>query len=114
MILMIGNNNTMFHYTITGSKENKKNFLYSRLIKIILDNFLNKLRSEFGQENDLTENQGRIHEYIGTKIYYLIVGNIPLKGTNVFNYHVSMLLFTNKWTRPDMHLSHKLEGLLVT
>ena len=57
----------MFHNTIPGSKDGEKNFLYGRLIKIIVDNFLNKLRSEFGQEDDLTENQRQIHEYKGNK-----------------------------------------------
>ena len=39
----------------------------------VLDNFLNKIRSEFGQENELTENKGLIHEYLGIAIDYLIV-----------------------------------------
>ena len=54
---VICDNNAMFHNTITGSKDDKKNFLYGQLIKSILDNFLNKLRSEFGQEDDLIENK---------------------------------------------------------
>ena len=67
--------------TITVKKDSEKNFLYGQLIKSILYNFLNKLRSEFGQEDDLMENQGQVHEYIGIIIYYLITRNIPLKDT---------------------------------
>lgn len=38
------------------------------LIKSILGNLFNKLMSEFGQEADFMENQGRINECIGIKI----------------------------------------------
>ena len=69
---VICDNNTTFHNTITGSTDGEKNSLYGRIIKSILNNFLNKLRSKFGQEDDLTENQGQIHEHIGIKIYCLI------------------------------------------
>ena len=67
-----------------------------RLIKSILYNSLNKLRSEFGQGDDLPENHERIHEYIGIMIYYLITRNIPLKDTTTLLHYVPMLLFANK------------------
>ena len=34
----------------------------------ILDNFLDKLRNEFEQEDELTENGGLIHKYLGITI----------------------------------------------
>ena len=58
---MICDNNTTLHYTIIGNKDDKKNFLYDQLVKSILYNFLDKLRSEFGQEDKLTENRGLVH-----------------------------------------------------
>ena len=41
VIRVICDNNETFHKTITRSKDNKNNCLYSQLIKSILDNFLN-------------------------------------------------------------------------
>ena len=38
----------------------------------VLDDFLDDLRSEFGQEDKLTENKGLIHEYLGIIIDYSI------------------------------------------
>ena len=38
----------------------------------VLDNFLNDLKSEFGQEDELTENKGLVHKYLGITIDYLI------------------------------------------
>ena len=52
--------------------------------------------SGFGQEDDLTESQGQIHEYIDIKIYCLVFGNIPLKDTKTLYYHAAMLLFARK------------------
>ena len=34
----------------------------------VLENFLGNLRSEFGQEDKLTENTGLVHEYLGIKL----------------------------------------------
>ena len=78
--------------------------MYGRLIKSILYNFLNKLRSELGQEDDLMENLGRTHEYMGSIICYLITRNILVKNTKTLHHNVAMLLFTNKSTRLDIHL----------
>ena len=36
----------------------------------------NDLRSEFGQEDELTENKGFVHGYLGITIDYLIVGKV--------------------------------------
>ena len=38
----------------------------------ILEDFLGGLRNEFGQEDELTENKGLIHEYLGITIDYSI------------------------------------------
>ena len=40
----------------------------------VLDDFLDDLRSEFGQEDELTENKGLVHEYLGITIDYSILG----------------------------------------
>ena len=42
----------------------------------VLDDFLNDLRSEFGQEDELTENKGLLHEYLDITIDYLIAGKV--------------------------------------
>jgi hypothetical protein len=34
----------------------------------VLDNFLNDLRTEFGQEDELAETKGFVHEYLGITI----------------------------------------------
>ena len=38
----------------------------------VLDDFLKDLRDEFGQEDELTENKGLVHEYLGITIDYSI------------------------------------------
>ena len=98
MTRVICDNNTTFHNTITESKDGAENFLYGWLIKSILDILMNKIRSEFGQEDDLTENQGQI------EIYCLIAGTIPLKDTKMLYYHVEMLLFAKNWIRPNIQV----------
>ena len=50
------------------------------------------------------ENQEQIHEYISTKIYCLVAVNISLKDIKILCYHIAMLLFADKWTRPDLYL----------
>ena len=42
----------------------------------VLEDFLNKLRSEFGQEDELTENKGLVHKYLGITIDYSIAGKV--------------------------------------
>ena len=48
----------------------------------ILDNFLDDLRSEFGQEDGLTENKGLVHKYLCITIDYSIAGVV----FTMFNY----------------------------
>ena len=48
-----------------------------------LDDFLDNLRSEFGQEDELTENKGLAHEYVSIIIDYLIAGKVVF---TMFNY----------------------------
>ena len=38
----------------------------------VLEDFLTNLRDEFGQEDELTENKGLVHEYLGITIDYSI------------------------------------------
>ena len=38
----------------------------------ILDDFLKDLRDKFGQEDELIENKGLVHEYLGITIDYSI------------------------------------------
>ena len=40
----------------------------------VLDGLLSDLRTEFGQEGELTETKGLIHEYLGITINYLLPG----------------------------------------
>ena len=42
----------------------------------VLKDFLGDLRSEFGQEDKLTENTGLVHEYLGIIIDYSIAGKV--------------------------------------
>ena len=42
----------------------------------VLDDFFYDLRSEFGQEYNLTENKGLVHEYSGIEIDHLIVDKV--------------------------------------
>ena len=49
----------------------------------VLDDFLDKLRSEFGQIDKLTENRRLVYEYLGTTINYLIAGTVIC---TVFDY----------------------------
>ena len=48
----------------------------SHMDQAVLDDFLDDLRSEFGQEDELTENKGFIHEYLGITIDYSIAGKV--------------------------------------
>ena len=38
----------------------------------VLEDFLKDLKDEFGQEDELTENKGLVHEYLGIMIDYSI------------------------------------------
>ena len=49
----------------------------------VLEGFLGNLRSEFGQEDKLTENTGLAHEYLGITIDYSIAGKVVF---TMFNY----------------------------
>ena len=42
----------------------------------VLDDFLDNLRSEFGQEDELAETRGRVHEYLGITIDYSLPGKV--------------------------------------
>ena len=42
----------------------------------VLEGFLGNLRSEFRQEDELTENTGIVHDYAGIKIDYSIAGKV--------------------------------------
>ena len=55
----------------------------------VLDDFLDDLRSEFGQEDGLTENKGLVHEYLGIAIDYSIVGKVVF---TMFNYLEGVIL----------------------
>ena len=54
---MIYDNNILFQCTSTGNKDDEMNFMYIWLIKSTLYNFLYKLRSGFGREDDFTANK---------------------------------------------------------
>ena len=136
MVDMICEINPSYHDVIIWSKDCKRKFLYSRLIKAVygtllraiifynklskhlidhgfvqneydmctfnkmvngeqiivqiykvshkeqpvLNDFLSNLRSEFGQEDKLTENTGLVHEYLGITIDVRSINmNSPLK-----------------------------------
>ena len=57
----------------------------------------------FGQEHNLTENQGQINKCIVINIYCLIARHVPLKDTKTLYFHVIILLFAKR-TRPDIQL----------
>ena len=42
----------------------------------VLEDFLGDLRSEFGKEDELTENTELVHEYLGITIDYSIAGKV--------------------------------------
>ena len=42
----------------------------------VLDDFLDDLRSEFVQEDELTKNKGLVHKYLGITFDYLIAGKV--------------------------------------
>ena len=42
----------------------------------VQEGFLGNLRSEFGLEDELTENTGLVHEYLGITIDYSIAGKV--------------------------------------
>ena len=54
MTHMIYDNNILFQFISTGNKDDEKNSMYNQLIKNTLYNFLDKSRSVFGQEDDIT------------------------------------------------------------
>ena len=42
----------------------------------VLDGFLNNLRTEFGQEDELVKTKGLVHEYLGITIDYSLPGKV--------------------------------------
>ena len=57
MNLVIYNNDTLFQCTRTDNNDDKKNSIYTWLIKNKLYNFIYKLRSVSGREDDITTNK---------------------------------------------------------
>ena len=59
----------------------------------VLDDFLKDLRDEFGQEDQLTENKGLVHEYLGITIDY----SIPRKVVfTIFDYLEDVIVETSQ------------------
>ena len=54
----------------------------------VLDDFLDDLRSEFGQVDELTKNKGLVHEYLGITIDYSIAGKVVF---TMFDYLENMI-----------------------
>ena len=58
-----------------------------------LEDFLEDLRDEFGQEDELTENKGPVHEYLGITIDY----SIPRKVVfTMFDYLEDVIVEASK------------------
>ena len=57
----------------------------------VLEGFLGNLRSEFGQEDELRENTGLVHEYLGITIDYLIAGKMVFMMFDRSEEHTSEL-----------------------
>ena len=55
----------------------------------VLDNFLDELRSEFGQEDELTENRRPVHKYLSNKSNHLIAGKVVC---TMFDYLEDMIV----------------------
>ena len=59
----------------------------------VLEDFLTNLRDEFGQEDELTENKGLVHEYLGITIDY----SIPRKVVfTMFDYLEDVIVEADK------------------
>ena len=59
----------------------------------VLEDFLTDLRDEFGQEDELTENKGLVHKYLGTTIDY----SIPRKVVfTMFDYLEDVIVEADK------------------
>ena len=59
----------------------------------VLDDFLNDLRNEFGQEDELTENRGLVHEYLGITIDYSIPRKVMF---TMFDYLENVIVEANE------------------
>ena len=59
----------------------------------ILENFLSNLKDEFGQVDELTENKGLIHEYLGVTVDYLIPRKVVF---TMFDYLEDVIVEANK------------------
>ena len=55
----------------------------------VLDDFLDELRSEFGQNDELKENKGLVHKYLGITIDYSIAGKVVF---TMFDYLEDMIV----------------------
>ena len=55
----------------------------------VLEDFFDELRSEFGQEDESTENKRLVHEYLGITIDYLIAGKVVF---TMFDYLEDMIV----------------------
>ena len=57
----------------------------------VLKDFLNELRRKFGQEDEMTENKGLVHKYVGKiiTIDYSITGKVVF---TIFNYINDMIV----------------------
>ena len=43
---------------------------------VVLQEFVNQLRKEFGKEHQLSKNIGKLHDYLGITIDYSIKGKV--------------------------------------
>ena len=59
----------------------------------VLEDFLSNIRSKFGQEDELTENTGLVHEYLGITIDYLIAGKVVF---TMFDYLEGVIVEVTK------------------
>ena len=57
----------------------------------VLEDFLGNFRSEFGQEDKLTENRELIHEHLGITIDYSILGKVV---STIFDYLEDVIVET--------------------
>ena len=66
-------------------------FKVSHKEESVLEGFLGNLRSEFGQEDKLTENTGLVHNYLGITIDYSIASKVVF---TMFNYQEDVIVET--------------------
>ena len=61
--------------------------------QVVLKDFLSNLWSDFGQEDKLTENKGRVNEYLGIIIDYSILRKVEF---TMFDYLEDVIVETNE------------------